>query len=136
MRIPSDLRIIGAIYSRYYAAFAAFSRESPSRATKIYVPIDIAAIARGLGVDSDIVFGRLYYHLDRKFGYQHPDGTSVHFFTLVAGADRHCVNFPLLASVLAALREDRARHLWTLWLAILSFVISAVSMTVALLRHA
>jgi len=136
MRNPSDFRILHAIYSRYSATFAAYSQELPNRETKILVPIDIAEIGRSLGVDPDIVFGRLYYHLDGKYRYKQPDGSFVHFFTPQAGADRHCVNFPLLTSVLASIQEDRARHLWVLWLAIASLVISAVSITITLIRHA
>ena len=32
------------------------------------VPIDIPGIAARFGVDPDSIFGRLYYHLDPKYG--------------------------------------------------------------------
>jgi hypothetical protein len=79
-RIPTDREILEIIYKQYYETFASFSKESPNRETKICVPVDLEKIAVGLGVDSDIVFGRLYYHLDQKHGYKREDGTSVHFF--------------------------------------------------------
>jgi len=40
-RLPTDREILEVIYRRYYNAFAAFSKESPDRETKIYVPIDV-----------------------------------------------------------------------------------------------
>jgi hypothetical protein len=79
-RPPTDLQILEEIYTRYYATFRSFSREQPSRSAKVYVPIHIEAIAEHFAVDPDIVFGRLYYHLERKYGFIQPDGTNVHLF--------------------------------------------------------
>lgn len=133
MNLPTDLEILNAIYERYYATFQEFTREEPSRNSKIHVPIDCVAIADELGVDRDIVFGRLYYHLNHLYGYKHEDGVGVDFFNLRVGKDVHCVNFPLLASVLAGLREDDNRQAFTrkvawisLGVAVASIVISAV----------
>ena len=63
--LPTDLQILDAIYEKYYETFTAYLRIAPDRTAKIYVPVDIACIARQLGVDPDIVFGRLYYHRGR-----------------------------------------------------------------------
>lgn len=55
------------------------------------------------------MFGRLYYHLEHKYGYKQKNGAAVHFFahSLGVGEDRelHCVNFPYMASVLAELQQ-------------------------------
>jgi hypothetical protein len=134
MKVPTDYEVLNAIYERYYKTFAGYSADAPERAAKIYVPIDIRDVAAHLGVDGNIVFGRLYYHLERKFGYKNDDGSSVHFFTLGVGDDRHCVNFPLLGSVLAGLREDRRKDLWAIWLAITSLIISIVSIVISVGR--
>ena len=97
-RLPTDLQILDAVYDRYYDAFSQYQEGDPSRVTKVYVPVDLAEIARELRVDGDIVFGRLYYHLEKKYGYRGDDGVRVHLFTLElrheGKADRHCVNFP------------------------------------------
>lgn len=58
---PTDLQVLEEIYRRYYGEFAAFSRDCPERSTKVYVPIDIAAIAKHFKIDGDIIHGRLYY---------------------------------------------------------------------------
>ena len=126
-RLPTDRAILEDIYREYCGEFSAYSEQNPNRGTKIYVPIDIEAISARLGTDGDIVFGRLYYDLDRRHGYTE-DGAKVHLFTLKVGADRHCVNFPFLASVLARLREDHGRYIWSLRLSIAAFVVSVVSL--------
>jgi len=132
-RLPTDLEILDAIYERYYDSFAAFKLEEPSRTAKIYVPIDIGAIARDLGVDGDIVFGRLYYDMEKRYGYKHEDGVTVPFFTRQAGNDRHCIHFPYAASVLAGLRDEDRKHLLGTVIAVISLVVSAISLTVSVL---
>src|SRR5438105_15946171 len=97
-RPPTDLKILEEIYRRYYSTFVSFSPDNKERVTKNYVPIDIVRIADHFAIDKDIVFGRLYYHLERKYGYTQPDGSKVHLFSRQIGDDRHCVQFPLLAS--------------------------------------
>lgn len=131
MKVPSDLSVLEAIYEEYHHEFSRFSRGGEnSRQTKVFVPVDCQKIAQRLGVDGDIVFGRLYYHLEQKHGYKRPDGSNVAFFVLQAGNDRRCVNFPLLASVLARLQEEdsKARHATFLaWFAIGVSFISVVA---------
>lgn len=132
-KTPTDLEILNTIYNRYYNEFTKYSEMEKTRDTKIYVPIDCAEIAKQLGVDGDIVFGRLYYHLENKYGYAQDDGSKVHFFALVAGKDRHCVNFPYLASVLATLREENRKFRIATSTAVLALIISLVSLCVSFL---
>jgi hypothetical protein len=132
---PTDLQVLEEIYRRYYPTFAAFNKESPSRRTKIFVPIDIKEISRTFEIDPDIIFGRLYYHLEPKYRFEQPDGLKVHFFTLAAGEDRHCVQFPLLAAVIAKLREERNRDLFTRWLSVVAIAVSVASLFVSVLSR-
>jgi hypothetical protein len=131
-RPPTDLEILEEIYKRYYPIFISFSPEGRTRSAKVFVPIDIESVAKHFGVDPDIIFGRLYYHLDPKYGFVHPDGTKASFFSLQIGSDRHCVQFPLLAAVIAKLREDRNKHLLATWLSVVAIVISFVSLAVSI----
>jgi hypothetical protein len=39
------------------------------RITKNFVPIDVNVIGEKLGVDGDIIFSSLYYHLNQKYSY-------------------------------------------------------------------
>ena len=132
-RPPTDLEILEEIYKSYYSTFSSFSRKKPNRGTKVHVPIDIESIAKHFLVDPDIIFGRLYYHLEPKYGFAQPDGSKVHFFALQVGSDRHTVQFPLLASVIADLREERNKHLVSTWISIAAIIISIISLTVSLI---
>jgi hypothetical protein len=130
--LPTDLRLLDAIYRSHVAAFSEFSEENKTRGTKIWMPIDIEALAKRFGTDPDMIFGRLYYHLNGKHRQPMKDET-LEFFQLRVGPDRHCVNFPFLASVLADLREERRRFVVATRIAALSLVISLASITVAVL---
>ena len=132
-RIPTDERLLGTIYKRYLAVFSDFSEESKTRSAKIWVPIDIDRLAHKFRCDPDLIFGRLYYHMNEKYGSSTGDGDHVNFFNLRLGQDRHCVNFPLLASVLADLQDDRKRFIVSTRVAALSLVVSSISVAIALL---
>jgi len=99
------------------------------------MPIDIEKVAQDLDIDEDIVFGRLYYHLEHKYGYKQDDGTSVSFFGLKIGDDIHCVNFPLMASVLADLQDQSLKHNVAIWIAVASLFVSALSVLIAILLN-
>lgn len=131
---PTDLEMLDAIYDRYFDEFAAYTDENRTRSSKIYVPVDIESLASELGVDSDIVFGRLYYHLEHKYGYDDDRGTHTPFFTLAIGTDHHCINFPYLASVLASLRQEDRKFRIATSIAVISLVISVTSFVLSILR--
>ncbi|WP_374439784.1 hypothetical protein [Pseudomonas panipatensis] len=128
MKVPSDLRILQSIYEEYYEVFSSFVGGAENgRESKVFVPIDCKKIAERLNVDPDIVFGRLYYHLEQKYGYRRPDGSNIAFFSLMIGSDRRCVNFPLLASVLAGLQEEHGKAKTATILAWIAIVVSLAS---------
>ena len=131
-KIPTDLKILGVIYDRYYANFQAYSNASEIRSSKIYVPIDVEVLARSLNVDVDIVFGRLYYHLNEKFSYKKDDGSRVEFFAISVGHDKNCINFPYLASVLADLTDQNRKHLTATLIAVLSLTIAILSIIISI----
>jgi hypothetical protein len=74
-----------------------------------------------------MLFGRLYYHLDAKYHYEQDDGAKIHLFSLKIGSERHCVNFPYLAAVLAEKNEEHSRQLWSLGLSIAALVLSVAA---------
>src|SRR5688572_19604943 len=102
-RIPTDRDLLREIYDRYYDKFAAYERGDHNRESVNYVSIDLEAIAKVFDVDSNFIFGQLYYHLDRKYGYKRDNNALVPLFTPVLGQERNCVNFPFLAATLADL---------------------------------
>lgn len=127
-RPPTDRKILRMIHERYYEQFCRFDKGDPAseRESKIYVPIDCMVVADDLGVDSDIVFGRLYYHLDKKYGYSQQDGSKVHLFAFEVGKDRHAVNFPLLSAVLAELEQSWFQFIVPLVFSALALIISII----------
>ena len=136
-RIPTDKDILEAIYSRYRAHYEQISRGTTTEEidNKIYFPVDLAAVARDLKADGNIVFGRLHYYLDNKYAYQAKgDGSWVHLFWLRFGhpAGTHWINFPVLASVLASLQDEERRIWWSRWLSVLSLCLSAAAFAVSL----
>ena len=131
MRLPTDLQILNVIYERYYDTFSTFAEKGSSRSSKIFVPIDIEEIAKDIGVDVDIVFGRLYYHLDEKYGYKRKDAPRVCLFTPVAGDDLNCVNFPYAASILADLRQENRKYRIATSIAVFSLIISVIATLIA-----
>lgn len=90
-----------------------------------------------LDTDGDIIFSRLYTHLEKRYKYQQPDGSYVHFFYLKfekdGRTDVHCINFPYMASVLAELREDQRRRRADVWLARVAIVVASVSAVASVL---
>jgi len=132
MKIPSDKAVLESIFKNYKKDFEKFE----SRQNKIYVPIDCKLIAKELKTEPDIIFGRLYYHLEQKYGYKRTDGSNVHFFALAVGVDQKCVNFPLLCSVLAGLQEEARKHLSSQAIAFAALVVSILSLLVSLSNNA
>ncbi|MEL7107694.1 MAG: hypothetical protein AAGJ68_13300 [Pseudomonadota bacterium] len=131
--IPTDEHLLAMIYKNNLKAFSDWSEDNKTRVAKIWVPIDIDAMAKKYRCDPDLIFGRLYYHMNEKYGSSTGDGQDVNFFNMRLANDRHVVNFPLLTSVLANLQDERKRFIISTRLAALSLVISAISIGIAVL---
>ncbi len=125
MTLPTDREVLEAIYTMYYEAYAA-------EPAKVYIPIDIDKVSARLGAEADLIFGRLYYHLQERHGYKRDDDTEVPFFCLRIRNERHCVHFPLMASVLASLREEHRRNMMATVIALVSLGVSIVSIVLSL----
>ena len=136
-KLPTDLEIFNEIYNRYYETFTNYTRELPNRQAKNYVPIDINAVAKSLGVDGDIVFGRLYYLHRLKYGYTEVDETGrtvrVPFFDLHVGEERHPIHFPMMAAILAELRKEEKMYKHPIWISIGALGISVISVAISAL---
>ncbi|ELW3045003.1 hypothetical protein ACRCO3_28305 [Pseudomonas aeruginosa] len=133
MKTPTDLVILRLIYKLYYEEFKNFSIEAGvenGRKSKIFVPIDCKLIATQLKVDADIVFGRLYYHMEEKYGYRRDDGSKVAFYTSLEGEANRCVNFPMLASVLAGLEEENSKAQTAIYLSLFATAVAIIAVVV------
>jgi len=120
--IPTDIEILEAIFEKYYPAFLELSPLETGERRSPFFPIDIRQIAEGFDVDPDIVFARLYYHLENKYKYD-----KVSLFQLQIGGKQNAVHLPYLSSILADLRVEDKRHRWSLILSLISVVVAALS---------
>lgn len=123
---PTDREILKIIHDHYYKTFISYGITDDSRESKMYVPINCEELANKLKVDPDIVFGRLYYHLDKKYGYQQSNGSKVHLFAMQVGKDRHAVHFPLLSAVLAEQNNNLFQFYAPLMISIFALTISFI----------
>lgn len=127
----TDRLLLKAIYEEYYSNFCASEIVVENRASRSYVIIDYLAISKKLGLDPDIVFGRLFYHLEKKYGYK--DGNiKAPLFALKGTEDKFAVNFPLLSAVVAELEQSYIRFTFPLLLSILAIVISSIALFIQL----
>jgi hypothetical protein len=137
---PTELKLLDTIYEKYYDAFAAYDEKAPGRGSKNYVPIDINEIGRALGVDPDIVFGLLFWHLEKKYGYDVPSQiggqapSRMHFFAMRVDGQPHCIHFPYLAGIVAGLRSDDRKYRLATTISVISFFVSLVSFGLSLAK--
>ena len=130
---PTDLQLMDAIYSRYYQDFEAHGENNKTRSSKPHVPICLETVAKDLSIDSEMLFGRLYYHLQGKHGYIASDGSPIDFFLIRVGGDHHCINFPFLSALLADLRNENKKYRIALIMSFVSLIMALVSFIISLL---
>lgn len=126
-KIPTDLEILSEIYNRYYDTFREYAKEEPDRIARIRVPIDIGKVAKACGVEEDMVFGRLYYHFNKKYSYRDEHGVRITFFASLK-FEGISVNFPLVASVLADLKSEQAKFRTSIFLSAAAFAVSVMAL--------
>ncbi len=130
--VHTDREVLEAVHDMYRDAFLAKVRAGDGKPT---TAIDVRAVAASLGMDADMLFGRLYYDLAHRLRIRDPNDQrviSASVFERVIGDDKNVVNIPYLTAELARLNEQRTRHVWTVWLAILAITVSVAS---AVLQH-
>lgn len=123
----TDRLLLKTIYDLYYDRFCELFIKDPNKITNNFVPIDCHLIGKKLNLNSAIVFGRLYYHLDKKYRYRQEDGNLVPLFYLEMGGDIHVINYPLLSAVLAELDQDYYRFTLPLGVSFGALIISVVA---------
>lgn len=130
-KIPTDLEILTEIYNRYQDTFRAYATEEPDRIARIRVPINIQAVAEEVGVDEDMIFGRLYYHFNKKYSYKDENGDRITFFTSLK-FEGMSVNFPLVASVLADLESEDMKYRLAISMSIAALCVSVIALALSI----
>ncbi len=124
MRPITNLKILETIYHSYIDEFLKYKLDKLNRSSVIYVPIDVENIANQLKADPQLLFGRLYYDLDKQYNYTQDDGSKVHLFAFKVGEDLHAVNFPLLEGIIAHLSERKFQFWLPITLSIIALILS------------
>ena len=124
-KIPTDLKILKTIYKNYIEYYLS---EKGERESKNFIPIDIEKISKQLNADPDIIFGRLFFHLEHKYGYRQNDVLKVAFFTPVAGEEKNCIHFPYLVSIIAELKSENRKFLIATTISIVALIVAIIAL--------
>ncbi|HEX9715576.1 MAG TPA: hypothetical protein VGA28_07790 [Desulfurivibrionaceae bacterium] len=128
-KIPSDLQILSEIYKNHQQEFYKYSESNVKKDSNIYTPIDIPKIATHFKTTNNIIFGRLYYSMERKYGYTKEDGSKVCLFTPVCGQEKNCVNLPILISVISGLQQELSNLQKSFMVSFIGVIIALLSLT-------
>ncbi|WP_172205406.1 hypothetical protein [Niveibacterium sp. COAC-50] len=131
--LTSDRYVLKCIYEMYKDQYPRSNSDVVVSDNDPYIAINLQALAEKLDCSPELLFGRLYYHLDRKHRYKQEDGALVSLFTLKVGEKKHAVNFPFLASILAGENRDFLRFIMPLSMSGLALLISATSLVISIL---
>ena len=118
--IPTERQVLRCIYDMYEGSFPA----EGTSAGKVFVSIDIEAVANRLGCNKHILFGYLYSHLDHKYRYPSGERGFVHLFAPQAGELRHAINLPYLAAILAGQDQEHSKYRWSLGISLVALALS------------
>jgi hypothetical protein len=118
--LPTERQVLRRIYEMYESSYPG---ERPGIGETL-IPINIRAVAEGLGCKPELLYGYLYYHLDHKHRYASGENAHVHLFTSQAGGLRHAVNFPYLAAILAAQDQEHSKYRWSLGVSLVALALS------------
>jgi hypothetical protein len=132
-KLPTDREVLRCIYDMYAPEYPKVAAGQVRGENDPYVPIDIRAVAAKLKLQPELVFGRLYYHLDAKHRYKQENGAFVSLFQMNIQGKWHSVQFPYLASILAGQEQEHRKHLWSLWFSVLAVLLSFASLATNLL---
>jgi hypothetical protein len=108
----------------YEPAYPTKDSEAGRVKTDPWLPIVVGDVAKKLGMRSEMLFGRLYFHMANKYSFKQDEAHTIHLFELKVGEALHCVNFPFLAAVLADRVDENRWRLWTLGLSAAAVLIS------------
>ena len=126
----TDREILQCVFDIYRASYLGDRGETGKLENSVYLSIDLAEVATRLNTDSHLLFGRLYYSMDKKHRYTQDDGRKVHLFAPVVGSERNCVNFPYLTAILAEQRQENWKYRLTLTLSIAAVILSIIGLVI------
>ena len=134
-KLPTDRFLLSCIFKMYEGSYPGPKKPNGGGENDPYLSIDIPALANTLECTPELLFGRLYYHLDQKYRYKQDNGSSVALFQMKVGEKRHAVHFPYLASILADQNQEFRRYIVSLCVSFVALAVSITSLVVSLSKH-
>jgi hypothetical protein len=135
-KLPTDRYLLASIFDMYQSTYPGPKKAEGGGENGPYLSIDIPALAKKLECTPELLFGRLYYHLDQKYRYKQDNGSIVPLFYLKVGDKRHAVHFPYLASILAGQNQEFRKYIVSLCVSFFALAVSVTSLAVSLMKHA
>jgi len=123
MKKPSNITdriLLKRIYDLYYQDFCNLQKTKNT----IYIPIDCVFVGESLGIEPQIVWGRLYYHLDKKYSFKQENDSWVKLILLANDEGKNPIHFPLLSSILAELEQSYYRFTLPIYISSFALLIS------------
>jgi hypothetical protein len=131
-KLPTDRQVLCCIFEMYATAYPGPVVAGGRGTNDPYVPIDVTAVAGRLGCTPELIFGRLYYHLDAKHRYKQDNGVLVGLFDLNFQNKGHSVHFPYLVSILAGLEEEHRKLFWSMAFSTAALIVSVISLAASI----
>lgn len=131
-RLPTDREVLKCIFEMYKDNYPG-EKVGSKGANDPFVPVDLGAVAARLDTKPELLFGRLYYHLDPKHRYKQKSGSEINLFLLNVENKGHSVHFPYLSSILAGHDQEYRKQLWSISFSVLALVVSIASLITNLL---
>ena len=126
-RLPTDRDVLMCIFEMYKDKYPG-EKIGVKGANDPFVPIDVRAVASRLKTKPELLFGRLYYHLDAKHRYKQGNGAEVNLFLLNVENKGHSVHFPYLASILASHNQEYRKQFVSIAFSVLALLVSVASL--------
>jgi hypothetical protein len=127
-KLPTDRKSLKCIFDTYKSDYPGPKDATGRGANDPFMLVDLVKIADKLHCAPELLFGRLYYHLDPKYRYKQDDGARVDLFLSNLKNKGHAVHFPFLASVLAGYEEEHRKLFWSMVFSITALVLSLLSL--------
>lgn len=125
MKVPTDLQILKAVYTRHLSMYP---KHDP------YVPVDLESVAADLNCSPHMVYGRLNWLSLSRYQVKQDEVMMAALFAQHLQGLGPSVHFPCLASALAEYQERHSTQQRALRLSIASLILSVIAVVVNVFR--